>query len=204
MTENPGRFIYVPSADISVVGHRLLLGMNYDQSQKEIVRTKEQGEKLSILTPYQFRGFLRYLRDSEIPEDQEVFRDITQLGLPSRANWLNARFEKRGSEMYMISENVLEKGGYVTKEQRLEDFLEQNETFESSLNNWINSNTPHGLPSLKGSKGRLCFWHPESGKAVGFWANLRTAYLHCLFPPSGEKTLRHGVFAYAEGDVTKK
>ncbi|MFH1710736.1 MAG: hypothetical protein ABH840_00320, partial [Nanoarchaeota archaeon] len=128
---------------------------------------------------------------------------VVEVRDPWRAQWLNAKFEKRKNGLYMISENVLVNGKYETEEQKLDDFFVENKTPGISLDDWINSNAKHGLPHAKIAQGKLYYWAPVSGYVAGFDAGSGRAGLYCDWDADGSDPSL-GVRACAEGAVTKK
>ena len=167
-------FRYIPSIGLNVSLERKFLNKNWRDAQTE---ARNQG--VAIPTPYQFREFLKYMRDSNNAEDKKVFKEITEVRNPWRSNWLNARFEKKNGEMYMFSENVLENGKYVPQEQKLVDFLSENKTLGISLYGWLNSNAPHGLPMQNVPSGDLYYWAPSNGTVARFLAGSDRANFYC-------------------------
>ncbi|MFH1710952.1 MAG: hypothetical protein ABH840_01445, partial [Nanoarchaeota archaeon] len=128
---------------------------------------------------------------------------VVEVRDPWRAQWLNAKFEKRKNGLYMISENVLVNGKYETEEQKLDDFLTENKIPGISLDDWINSNAKHGLPTPKNSNGNLYYWAPVLGYVARFGAVSGRASLSCGWGAGGSGPSL-GVRACAEGAVTKK
>jgi len=189
-------YIYVPSIKLYVAKERSLKGKNWNQAQEELKK-----QKVSMPTPYQFREFLKFLRDSKNREHTEIFNDITEVRSPWRAEWLNARFEERNG-LYMISENVLVNGRYQDIEQKLDNYLNKDKIPGISLDEWINSNASHGLPIAKMGKGPLYYRPPVKGCVAWFVSGSAWAALYCpRLPDSSSASL--GVFACAEGAVAK-
>ncbi len=172
--QNLDGFIYVPSVKLYVTKERSLHGLNWNKTQEELKK-----QKLSMLTPYQFREFLKYLRDSKDSEHKKIFKDVVEVRDHWRAEWLNARFDKRKNGLYMISENVLVNGKYQNAEQKLDDFLAENKLPGISLDEWINSNAPHGLPTPQSPNGKLYYWAPVLGYVARFFAGSDVADLSC-------------------------
>jgi hypothetical protein len=197
-TKSVNGFVYVPTIGKLVTDHRILLGKSYNDAQAKIINTTEDGRKLSIPTPLEFREFLKYLRDSQESKDQDLFKDITEVRDPYRANWLNARFDKRKDGLYLVSENVLINGQYKKQEQKLTDFVKSDKAPGISLDDWIDSDAPHGLPKAKTATGNLYYWAPTDKRVAGFYANSGGANLCCNGDPSYANDSL-GVFACAEG-----
>jgi len=190
-------FIYVPSINLSFSDSRLLLNKNWDETNDEL---RNQG--LFMPTPSQFREFLKSLRDSKDANYKALYKDITEVRSPWRSNWLNAKFEKRKNGMYTHSKNILENGKYKDVEQKITDFLSKDRTPGISLDSWLDSNTPHGLPPANVPQGDLYYWYPREGNVAGFVAVSGRAYLVCDGDPS-YRFASLGVFACAEGARSK-
>ena len=170
MTPNTEGLIYVPEIDLHFTEERILLDKDW-QTTKDTL--KDQG--MAMPTPFQFRAFLKHLRDSK--EHQELYKDITEVRYPYRAEWLNARFNEREDGMYIISEDALIKGKYKDQEIKLGNCLMNDR--QISLDEWLNSTTPHGLPHANISYGDLYYLHPRNKRVVGFWSYSVWAGLSC-------------------------
>src|SRR3990167_3701765 len=164
------QFIYVPELDLHFTEERILLGKNW-QTTKDTL--KDQG--MAMPTPFQFRAFLKHLRDSK--EHQELYKDITEVRYPYRAEWLNARFKKREDGMYMLSEDALIKGKYEDQEIKLDNCLIQDGHI--SLDEYLNSTTPHGLPPAGIASGNLRYWYPRDNSVAWFGSGSGGAGLYC-------------------------
>ena len=177
--------IYVPELDLLFTEERILLGKNY-QTTKDTL--KDQG--IAMPTPFQFRALLRHLRDT--PEYQELYEGITGVRKPRRANWINARFKEKKDGMYMISEDALINNEYQNQTLKLDDCLMNNR--QISLDEWINSTTPDGLPPTNISYGDLYYWHPRDESVARFWSDSGGAVLGCYGDPGGLDSVL-GVFS---------
>ena len=183
------QLIYVPELDLHFTEERILLGKNW-QTTKDTLKT--QG--MAMPTPFQFRAFLKHLRDSK--EHQELYNEITEVRDPYRAEWLNARFKEREDGMYIISEDALIKGKYEDQEIKLDNCLMQDGYTSRciSLDEYLNSTTPHGLPPANIPNGNLNYWYPGDKSVAGFGSDSFWAGLYCGWVPGGsDSTL--GVFA---------
>jgi hypothetical protein len=167
-------FIYVPSINLYVAKEKTLHGKDWDQAQEEL---KNQNQMM--LPPYQFREFLKFLRDSQNPEHIKIFKDITEVKSPWRAEWINARFEKTGNKINMISENVLNNGKYITPNIKLDTYLINDRTPGISLDEWLDSNAKHGLPKSGINQGELSYWAPVDGRVSWFGAGSDRTCLIC-------------------------
>ncbi len=191
-------YLFVPTISIYVAKERTLPNLTWAKTHEELKK-----QNLFMPTPYQFREFLKYVRDSKNSEHQKIFKDVVEVRDPWRAQWLNARFEKRKNGLYMISENVLVNGSYQNQEQKLDDYLNKDKIPGISLDDWLNSNAPHGLPASKTKDGSLYFWAPVEGYVARFDAGSDRAVLYCYRDP-GVSYASLGVRACAEGTVAKK
>ena len=173
---NLNGYIFVPSIQLYVAKERSLLNSNWTQAQEEL---KKQG--LMMPTPYQFREFLKLIRDSKSPEHKKIFNEVVEVRDPWRSEWLNARFENDDKgKPYLVSENIRVNGKYQTQKQLLSNYLDSDKTPGISLDDWLNSNAPHGLPIPKTSKGKLYYWAPVNGCVARFDAGSGRADLGCI------------------------
>ena len=185
MTPSTEGLIYIPESNLHFTEERILSGKNW-QTTKDILKSQEK----AMPTPFQFRAFLKTLRDS--PEYQELYNDITEARDPWRANWLNARFERRKDGMYMISEGALINGEYQDQILKLNDCLMEDK--QISLDEYLDSTTLHGLPPANISDGRLYYWYPTNGSVARFYAVSDWASFDCFGDP-GSSFDSLGVFA---------
>ena len=167
--------IYVPSVNLYFAKEKSLLGKNWLESQNELL-SQASG---SMPTPYQFKEFLKHLRDNPNKENIKIYNEITEVRVPWRAEWLNARFEKRKNGLYMISQNILENGKYKNIEQKLDNVLMKDKDPGISLDKWLNSNENHGLPESNIANGRLYYWYPRDKAVARFDADSGRADLGC-------------------------
>jgi len=174
------QFIYVPELDLFFTEERILLGKNW-QTTKDTLKTQE----MAMPTPFQFRAFLKHLKASK--EHQELYKDITEVRYPYRAEWLNARFKEREDGMYIISEDALIKGKYEDQEIKLDNCLMQDGYTSRciSLDEYLNSTTPHGLPPANIPNGNLNYWYPGDKSVAGFRSDSDWAGLYCGRDPGG-------------------
>ena len=90
---------------------------------------------------------------------------------------LNARFEEKDNGMYIVSEDALIDGEYEDQILKLDNCLMEDRKI--SLDDWLNSTTPHGLPHANISYGYLYYLHPRNKRVVGFWSYSVWAGLSC-------------------------
>jgi len=173
--QNKDGFIYIPSIELYVAKERIALNSDWNEAQEEL-----KNQDSSMLTPYQFREFLKHTKE----HDENIYKEITEVRSPWRSEWINARFEQRDNRMYLISENALIENTFQTTEQKLTDFLDKNKLPGISLESWLNSSTPHGLPEKKRAPGDLYFWSPKDGKVAWFDVISDRANLNCSRNPS--------------------
>jgi hypothetical protein len=190
-------FIYIPEVKLYFTDSKILTGLTWPKTQDEL-----KNKKIAMPTPFQFRAFLKYLRDSKDTKYQDLFKEITEVREPWRSCWINAKFEQRQGGLYMISEDVLDKGAYKNIEQKLDDCLMEDKLPGIDLNSWLDSDSKHGLPKSKIKSGNLYYWSPRAGSVARFLAHSGRALLSCCrYPDNSASAL--GVFACAEGAAPK-
>ena len=158
-------FIKLPSG-IYVAKEKTLHGKNWFDSHKAL---QEQGKRMLI--PLEFVEFLKYTREN-FPE---IYRDVTEVRSPWRAEHLDAYFEKRKDGLYILT-------GNKTKEEKLdEDTLMEDRIPGISLDDYIDrAHTSQGLPRRDVKKGNLYFWHPRNVSVASFLASDGRANLLCV------------------------
>jgi hypothetical protein len=187
-------YIYVPTIGLYLAKQRTHHNLNWYQTHEEL-----QKENLRIPTIYEFKEYLRYLRqnqsgvaDATKHEVATILDDILTVRNPHRSEWLDARFKKKmWGEMYIIEKNN------PASAQVLETCLMKNKTPGIDLDNWLNNSTSQGLPNPKTTKGQLYYWYPRNNAVAGFGANSDTDFLDCD-ADSTHTSPSLGVFAVRE------
>ena len=193
-TEKPvetSQYIHIPSLNINFQTKRTLQGKNWYETHKEL-----QSNGLSMPTIPEFIEFLKYTKNNS----PELYKEITEVRNPWRANWLDADFKVRGKDLYINYNHVLDaSGNLVPKNSEVLDknTLMSDKTPGISLDDYILENhTSQGLPSKKVKSGNLYYWNPRSdnNSVARFLAGSAGAVLDCDGVPSvGSSGL--GVFA---------
>ena len=191
-------YIYVPSIGLYLAKQRTHTGLNWNQTHEEL-----QKENLRMPTIYEFKEFLKYLKqnpnglsDASSQEIATVIDDILTVRSPWRSEWLDAKFEKRGKELYVIEKNN------PSSAQLLEKCLMKDREPGIDFDEWLNNSTKQGLPNTKAKKGQLYYWYPRDTAVARFAANSGRAILVCGRYPTGTYSSL-GVFACAEGVAPK-
>ena len=169
MTKNLEKdYIKLPSG-IYVAKQITLLDKDWFDSHKLL---QEQGNRM--LTPIEFVEFLNHTKDN-FPK---IYREITEVRNPWRAEHLDAYFEKRKDGLYILT-------GNRTKEEKLdEDTLVKDRIPGISLDDYLSrAHTSQGLPRSDVKKGNLYFWHPRNGSGAWFFADDGRASLNCYGGP---------------------
>ena len=187
-------FIYVPSINLYVAKERTLLRKNWFECHKEL---QANGERMLILP--EFIEFLKYCKINY----QDIYKEITELRNPWRAEWLDADFKTRGRDLLINYNHVLDSSGnFVSQNSEIldKDTLMKDRTPGISLEDYLNNNhTSQGLPTKKVQSGDLYYWYPRSddNSVVRFDADSDRANLNCGRDPSdqysdlGVRAVRH-------------
>jgi len=181
---NLDNFIYVPEIKLYVAKERTLQNKNWFESHKEL---QENGERMLIIP--EFVEFLKYLKSSNNQEDLEIYKDITEVRSPWRAEWLDADFKTKGEDLYIhYNHKIDENKSLVPQNSEVlgKNTLMKNKTPGISLENWLENPTKQGLPSKKTSSGNLSYWNPRSdnNSVARFDADDVRAFLDCDGYPS--------------------
>jgi hypothetical protein len=179
-SNNSDDFVYVPSMKLHVLKQRTLQGKNWFEAHNEL---QSQGERMMTLP--EFIEFLKYTKDNF----QEIYKDITELQNPWRAEWVDSYFEKRKDGMYILTYNR-------AKEEKL-DMETLMEDKQIDLESWLDNHTRQGLPNKKIKSGNLYYWAPRENSVARFDAGSSGASLNCDGGPSyggsilGVRAVRH-------------
>jgi len=196
--QNDPSFIYVPSINIYVAKERTQLGKNWFECHKEL---QANGERMLILP--EFIEFLKYCRINY----QDIYKEITEVRNPWRAEWIDADFKTRGRDLFINYNHSLDSSGNLIPQNS--ELLDKNNLMKDripgiSLEDYLNSNhTSQGLPTKKVQSGDLYYWYPRSDDNSVAWFLARfdaisgRANLDCGRDPSdrdsvlGVRAVRH-------------
>ena len=161
-------YIEVPGLNIAIAKERTHQGKNWYDSHDALKQ-----EDARMLTLPEFAGFLNYLKSNQNNKEyQEILKDITEVRSPWRAEWLDAFFEKRDGELYILTQNK-------ANAEKLKGGLMKDKTPGISLDAWLKNPTKQGLPESNVKDGDLFYWHPRNQSVAWFYANSDRANLDC-------------------------
>ncbi|MCX5658072.1 MAG: hypothetical protein NTZ48_07655 [Candidatus Omnitrophica bacterium] len=178
-------FIYVPSIDLYVAKQRTHLNKNWFDCHKLL-----QGNNERMLIVPEFVEFLKYLKNSNNQEYLEIYKDITEVRNPWRAEYLDADFKVKDKKLYVNYNHILDaNGNLIPKNSEVLDkeTLMSDKTPGISLDDFLESNhTNQGFPNKKVKSGNLYYWNPRSdnNSVAGFSAGSGGASLDCGRDPS--------------------
>jgi len=185
------KFIHIPSLNLKFFTERILLNQNWYETHKEL---QSNGKRMP--TPSEFLEILKYVKENNL----NIYKEITEVRSPWRANWLDADFKVKGKDLYINYNHILDsKGNLVPKNSEILDknTLMKDRTPGISLDDYIlNNHTSQGLPNKSVKSGDLYYWFPRSdnNSVAGFDASSDWAGLYCgRYPTDGVSGL--GVFA---------
>ncbi len=169
-------FEYIPSINLYVARGKKFYGESWFECDEKL---QKNGERMITLP--EFIEFLKYTK-TNLPE---IYKEITEVRSPWRAEWINADFKLKGNKLCINSE-VLDRDTLMKDKQiSLEDYLNSNHTSQ-------------GLPSKKVKSGDLYYWIPRSNNdsVTRFGADSDGAFLVCLVSSVrisnlGVRTVRH-------------
>ena len=126
----------------------------------------------------------RYADGSKIKEEEQkiIYNEITEVRSPWRGEYLDARFEKRKDELYLLSDHIVQSNNsLVPSAQEIlhPETLMKDRAPGISLEDYIRNLTPQGLPRNDVKKGDLYYWHPKNECVVGFDADSDRSRLGC-------------------------
>ncbi|MFH1503417.1 MAG: hypothetical protein ABIE36_02055 [Candidatus Diapherotrites archaeon] len=189
--KNSNRFLHVPELNLYFAGERTLQGKNWYETHKEL---QSNGQRMPTIP--EFIEFLKYAKVNS----PELYKEITEVRSPWRANWLDADFKVKGKDLYINYNHVLNaNGSLVPKNSEVLDknTLMKDKTPGISLDDYILENhTSQGLPNKKVKSGDLYYWNPRSdnNSVAGFLAYSDGAVL-CYDGGPSARVSGLGVFA---------
>ena len=195
-------FIYVPSIGVHVAKQRSHTGLNWTDTHSQLHQ-----EGLYMPTIPQFIAFVNYLKGDyqrlgvkEKQEAEQILDDILTVRNPWRAEWLDARFEEKGEELYVHYNHRTIKGELKSQSEKLEGCLMENKLPGIDLEYWLNNHTKQGLPKPDNLDGDLCYWGPRNNRVARFDAYSGRVNLLCdRNPDYSDDSL--GVFGVCEANA---
>jgi len=174
-------YIHVPSLNMDFSRQKVLLGKNWFETHEGL-----QKNGARMLTPAEFIEFLKYIKAT----DKNLYNEITEVRNPLRAEWLDADFKTRGSDLYINTNHVLNENGILVPKNS--ELLDKNTLMKDkipgiSLDDYImNNHTSQGFPRKDVKSGDLYYFNPRSdnNSVARFSANSDWAYLDCDRYPS--------------------
>ena len=172
-------FVYVPSINLYVAKERKFFNNKWFDCHKELQSNKER----MLIIP-EFIEFLKYLESQ--PDNQEyleIYKEITEVRIPWRAEWLDADFKFKDFKLYINYNHVLDSNKNLIPKNS--EILNSNTLMKNkkiSLENWIYNSTKQGLPFDDVKDGNLSYLHPKKdyasatrfdadGQAIGLFCN---------------------------------
>ena len=135
--EDTEGFIYVPSINLYVAKERSLLNKNFHETQEELHKNNQK-----MLNMPEFTEFLKYTKINY----KEIYKEITEVRRPWRAEWIDADFKVKGEELF-VNYHIFENGKIVKKEEKLDkDTLIEDKTPGISLEKWLENPNQQGFP----------------------------------------------------------
>ena len=184
-------YIFIPSINLYVSKQRTYLDKDWNETHSLL-----HEENLRIPTIPEFIEFLKYTRENE----EELFKDITEVRNPLRRNWLDAKFSEKDGKMFIQYNHYIDNEGNLQARNTeiLDNYLTEDRAPGIDLSDWLDNHNQFGLPTQNSKQGDLRYWSPRNGGVARFIAGSGYAYLNCYRIPSyGYSSL--GVFACAEG-----
>ena len=196
-------YIYIPEINLHVAKQRTHKGLNWHQTHQELHK-----QNLYMPTIPQFIAFIKYLKTdyplkgaTEKQEAEQILDDILTIKNPWRAEWLDARFEKKNDQWFIhYNHRTTPQGLKPQNSEPLEQCLMQDQRID--LTDWLKNPTSQGLPKQRIKQGSLYYWHPRADYVARFGANSVRANLDCYrSPDDADPSL--GVFSVCKANATQ-
>ncbi len=115
-----------------------------------------------------------------LEERKLIFNDITEQKKPYRAELLHVEFKEQGEKLYITTPRIQSDGKVIIQEEELnKNTLMEDKTPGISLEDWLKSPTPQGLPRKKINSGALSYWFPRNNTVARFDADSVRVGLLC-------------------------
>ncbi len=170
--QNLDGMIYVPSIDLHFSKKRIYEGEDWYDCHKLL---QKEGTRMPIIP--EFIEFLKHLKNNPNQENTEIYKDITEVRSPWRAEWLDADFKVKKRKLHINYNHVLDSQGNLQPQnsEKLEACL-----MENCYADILNPNK-QGLPTEKSDNQEFYFWAPmkDNNSVARFVAISDGAYLNC-------------------------
>jgi hypothetical protein len=180
---NLENYMLIPSLNLYVAKQKTLKGKNWFQAHQEL-----QASGQRMLTIPEFIEVLKYTKQHQ----PEIYREITEVRSPWRAEWLDADFKLKAGKLYIHSNHLYQGTELVSQTTQLLDSetLRENRVPGISLEQWLENPTSQGLPKQNIASGNLHYFKPEENdhSVARFSAGSGGAYLSCNRIPSFSDT----------------
>jgi hypothetical protein len=166
-------FIYVPSIKLYVAKEKSLFGKNWFEAHEELGKNG-----LGMLTLKQFFKFIFYLNDNKkkMKEADQILDDIFSKKRSWKAEWLDARFTREGTQLFLNYDHRVVNGSIIDykKEPLLKCLMEDGHIDMASTNR-------QGLPTVPGE--HINYWYPREKSVALFYTDPVWVYLSCFRNP---------------------
>lgn len=166
-------FIYIPSIKLYVAKEKSLFGKNWFEAHEELLK-----KGLKMLTLSQFFAFIDYLRENrkKIKEASQILDDIFLTERTWKAEWLDARFSREGTQLYIHYNHRITGSKLLaqTKESLERCIMEDGSIDITSINR-------QGLPMVPGE--HITYWYPREKSVALFYTDPVWVYLSCFRNP---------------------
>ena len=176
--------------DLIVSMERTHQDKNWDDAHKYLSNQAE-----FMLNMRQFVDFLNLLKSGkafdgsgrQISSSQldSLYKEITEVRNPWRAEWLDAKFEiVNKSKKILYGHRVTNGNLTAQKSEDLLSYINRDKEPGIDLDEWLSKANHQGLPIPQTKKGDLYYWHPRNGSVARFYADSNGAGLYCDGDPS--------------------
>jgi len=189
-------YIFVPEINLYIAKQRTHLNKDWNETHQAL-----NEQNLRMPTIPEFISFLNHLRSNKSNEEyQTLFKEITEVRNPWRANWLDAKFSKQGNKMFIAYNHYLDNQGNLQakNQEELTNYLTEDRKPGINLTDWLSNHNKFGLPLPNSKHGDFYYWYPTANHVMTFGAVSDCALLGCDGGPSFRGS-DLGVFACAEG-----
>ena len=188
--------IHIPTIDIYFAKERSYLGKNWNEAHPLLAT---EGKRMPTIP--EFIQSLKYLQSSSDNELQELYKEITEVREPWRANWLDADFKVVNGVLHINYNHRIQNGILTPRnsEPLVKETVMENKS-KISLENWLANATPQGLPNQNLGNGQFYYWAPlsDNNSVARFYANSDRADLNCSRYPDYRSSIL-GVFGVING-----
>ena len=190
---NPNRskneYVFVPSLGLYISKNTYLQRHSWNETQAKL-----QKMRIRMPTIPEFIEFIKYLKSPEGKANVTDAKDIVDnIVIPKRlyrGEWLDAKFQKSFINGMQVNYHSFDSNGnIIEKQEKLENYSENDKVHSMYLDFWLELHTKQGLPAGNSIWSNARYQPPKNGQVASFYMDSIRSYLDCNKDPDSTHPL---------------